>query len=177
MISAIFLLVGSVTGYFTDNLGIVIDPEMIRNIVMTDTREIFDLVNWGLFARIALLGVLPTIIVFLMPIRPAPILMRQVKLAGGATGAILLVAACVIPFGGSYASYVRAHKPLRFFSNPTYPIYSVIKLAIDSSKTAGDHTFRPRVETAITPPEDDAHELVIVIVGETARADHFGLNG
>ncbi|MDF2366482.1 phosphoethanolamine transferase [Sneathiella sp.] len=177
LVAALFLITGAVVGYFSDNLGIAIDKEMIRNILSTDAGEAGDLLNWSLALRVGLLGVLPALLLFLIPLKPVPLLARERRLAGAAIAALLLAVISMAPFGTSYASLFREHKPLRYFTNPTHPIYSAIKLAIDSGAGAVDTTFRTRVASANVPPEDAEHELVIVVVGETARADHFGLNG
>ncbi|PHQ69179.1 MAG: phosphoethanolamine transferase [Sneathiella sp.] len=176
-VAALFLLIGAIVSYYSDNLGIVIDTEMIRNILATDTNEMADLLNFGLITRVALFGILPTIIIFLIPIKPSSLLVRERRLAVTAVVAVLVALICVAPFSNAYASFLREHKPLRYFTNPTHAIYSVIKLAIDTSASAVDTTFKPRVKSAEISPEDESHELVIVVIGEAARADHFGVNG
>ncbi|WP_288900833.1 phosphoethanolamine--lipid A transferase [uncultured Sneathiella sp.] len=177
LVAILFLITGATVGYFSDSLGIAIDKEMIRNVLATDINEAGDLLNWGLIMRVGLLGILPSAFLFLIPLKPAPLVARQRRLAGAALIALLVGVLSMVPFGDSYASLFREHKPLRYFTNPVHPIYSVIKLAIDTGGGTMDTTFRPRVKTADIPAEDEEHELVIVVIGETARADHFGLNG
>lgn len=177
IVAVLFLMIGAVVGFFSDSLGIPIDQDMIRNVFATDINEAGDLLNWGLVLRVGFLGLLPSILLFLIPIKPAALFTRQRRLAGAAVISVLVAAVSMAPFGDSYASLFREHKPLRYFTNPVHPIYSAIKLAIDIGGGTVDTTFRPRIKTAIIPSDDAEHELVIVVVGETARADHFGLNG
>lgn len=177
LVAVVFLLTGAVVGYFSDNLGIAIDKEMIRNVLATDAGEAGDLLNWGLILRVALLGILPSAALFLLPLKSSPVIRRETRLVGAGITAVLLAVISMAPFGDSYASLFREHKPLRYFTNPVHPIYSAVKLAIDTGGGTMDTTFRPRVKTADIPAEDAEHELVIVVIGETARADHFGLNG
>ncbi|MZR31051.1 phosphoethanolamine transferase [Sneathiella litorea] len=177
LVAALFLITGAVVAYFSDTLGIIVDKEMIRNILGTDFHEAGDLLNWGLILRVGLLGFLPSILLFLIPVRKTSTLARQGRLATAAVAAVLMAGISMAPFGDSYASLFREHKPLRYFTNPTHPIYSAIKLAIDSGAGTIDTTFQSRVTSANIPPEDTEHELVIVVIGETARADHFSLNG
>ncbi len=176
-VAMFFLLLGSLVGYYTDNLGIIFDSEMLRNILLTDAREVLDVLNFGLFVRFTFLGVLPATAVFLASIKPSTFLVRQTKLIGTAVMCTLVAMVCVVPFSNTYASYLREHKPLRYFINPTYPVYSAVKLIVDSQSASVDQTFQNRVETANIPANDDSHELIIVVIGETARADHFGVNG
>jgi len=177
LVAASFLLIGALAGYYADSLGIIIDTEMVRNVLHTDPAEVSDLINTGIIVRTAMLGLVPALIVLFVPLRPMRLMRRQMTFALTAAAALLLTALCVVPFGDTYASYVRQHKPLRYFSNPTYPIYSTIKLALDSMKGAEDRSYQERVASASTPAEDPESELVIAVIGETARADHFSLFG
>lgn len=177
LVAVLFLLTGAVVGFFSDNLGIAIDKEMIRNVLSTEASEAGDLLSWGLALRVGLLGVLPSALLFLLPVRKTSIFTREKRLAIAGVAAVLLAIVSMIPFTESYASLFREHKPLRYFTNPTHAIYSAIKLAVDSGASAVDTTYRPRVAMATTPAADAEHELIIVVIGETARADHFGLNG
>lgn len=177
LIIAVFLLLAAAVGYFSDTLHLVIDDEMIRNILLTDPREARDVVTAGLAVRIVLLGILPVAALLLIRVRPQGLFRRQTGLAGTALSALLVVAAVIVPFSGTYASFFREHKPLRYYTNPTYPIYSAIKLATDAASAGTGQQFRQRVEAAAVPEDDASRELVIVVIGETARADHFGING
>jgi len=72
--------------------------------------------------------------------------------------------------------FFRENKPLRFYTNPSYYIYSAAKYVNHFIK----HDLVPLrimgLDARISPT--DAHrELLIMIVGETARADRFSLNG
>jgi len=177
VVVVLFLLVGAVTGHFSDGMSVVVDTEMIRNVFHTDAREVGDLVNWTLAGRVFLLGILPSAAAMAVRLRLLSPTKRQLMLASTAGICLLTITICVAPFGDAYASYAREHKPLRYYTNPTYPIYSAIKLAIDSNRVNVNSTYVTKVGSANIPPDDKSRELIIVVVGETARADHFGING
>jgi lipid A ethanolaminephosphotransferase len=177
LVLSLFLVLAAVAGHFADGMNIVIDTEIVRSALHSDLREAGDLVGWGLIGRVLLLGVLPALALFAVRLEPAPLMKRQLRIAGAAGAALLLAGVCVLPFGSAYASYAREHKPLRYYSNPTYPIYSAIKLVIDSGAAGVDRSYVTKVASAALPPDDPMRELVVVVVGEAARADHFGING
>ena len=83
----------------------------------------------------------------------------------------------VLLFGSFFASFAREHKPLLSYVNPTYPIYSAVKFAHSQFAAPSDKTIAPIGVDARIPREDPHRELIILVVGETARADHFSLNG
>ncbi|MEK9660268.1 MAG: phosphoethanolamine--lipid A transferase, partial [Alphaproteobacteria bacterium] len=176
-VAALFLIIAAGAGYFSDGMSVVVDTEMIRNILHTDVREVSDLVHWGLIWRLLVLGAIPLGLVFAVPLRPSSLVRRQLAIAVTAGTALLAIVVCVLPFGGDFASYAREHKPLRYYTNPLYPIYSAIKFSIDAGRSKVERKFVTRVASANVPADDHEHELVVVVIGETARADHFGING
>lgn len=172
----VLLLLSSFAAYFMDSYNTVIDASMLNNVVHTDVAEASDLVSWKMGVYFLLLGVLPSLFVYSVRLKPLTVkreLLSSAKIFGGALGLSLIV---IVVFGSFYASFFREHKILRYYSNPTFYIYSVIKYAGQNIETA-DLPFVTVGEDAAIPPEDQDRELVIMVVGETARADHFSLNG
>lgn len=56
------LLVSSVSAYFLDSFGVVLDRDMLRNVVQTDVSEALDLITPRLLAYFVLLGVVPSLL-------------------------------------------------------------------------------------------------------------------
>ncbi len=177
LVATLMLLVAAPAAYFMDTFGTIIDTEMVRNVLETDVNEAGDLMSSGFLVKLVLLGILPAIVVWILPMKSRSFLRRELMLAATAGIALVVALACMLPFSDAYASFFREHKPLRYYTNPTYPIYSAAKFLVDSNKTATDQPYQEVVDKAEISAEDESHELVIVVVGETARADHFGLLG
>ncbi|MFZ9528646.1 MAG: phosphoethanolamine transferase, partial [Burkholderiales bacterium] len=76
-----------------------------------------------------------------------------------------------------YASFLREHKELRQRANPVYFMSSAMKFARQSFESTSNRPMVVVGADAVIPPTDLTRELVILVVGETARADHFSLNG
>ena len=177
---AFYLLASSMAAYFMSAYSTVIDQTMLENTLQTNASEAGDLFSTSMLLYLLGLGVLPAWYV----------LRRMPKTAGFVTelraktlfslcllvGMVLLI----VPFTSQYASFFREHKSLRFYANPTYFTYSAIRLA--SSKIKG--SAGPVVVQAVAPdaalndePPQHPKELIVLVVGETARADRFALNG
>jgi lipid A ethanolaminephosphotransferase len=173
-----FLLVSSVLAYFTGKYGTVFDYRMIANVLETNRAEAGDLFNVQLLAYVIVLGVLPSLAIYRLRLRhpdwKAETLGR-LKLAGGALATVALMQA---GFGGHYAGLMRDHGELVGKVTPTYALYSTAKLAVRSVPRAAVAQAHVSVGAdARLPPSDVHRELVIMVVGETARADHWSLNG
>lgn len=171
-----FLLLASVLAFFTNEYGIVFDHRMIENIFETNITEARDLFSLPLAFYVLLLGVLPALFVWKAPISDRDwrsALLARTKLAGAA---LALVIGLYFGFSAQYASMFRMQRHLWVQLNPTQALSSVVKLARISLKSRK----LPHVilgADAMTPPKDPDRELVLMVVGETARADHFSLNG
>lgn len=174
----LILLLSSLAACFMDSYGIVINTEMLRNAAQTNMAEARDLLNFRLLAYFVVLGVIPAIAVARIPLRWRG--MRVEALARGKLLAlvVLLMVGTVLTFGGFYASFIRQHKSLRFFTNPATYIYSAARIAGGAFAARDDQAVAVIGPDAHIAAGDAAHrELFILVIGETARADRFSLNG
>lgn len=172
-----FLVLAAIAAYFMDTFGVVINEGMLANVAATQHAEVRDLLSGRLFGYAMLLGVLPGLAIW-----RAPLLWRGWRLELLArlklvAAALALVLVPIAVFGAFYASFFREHKTLRMYANPGYFTYSAIKLAagLAASASAGKPTAIGL--DARIAPADEHRELVILVIGETARADRFSLNG
>lgn len=173
----LLLLIGASSSYYMNRYNIVIDTTMLTNVIATDSKEVKDLVSLKLVLQMLFLGLLPAWLVWRTRIECAPFLRecRNRVLMVMATSLLALLSAT--PFGADYASFFREHKLLRYYANPVTAIYSTIRFISDAAASAQDAIRAPLGLTAHIPVTDLDRELVILVVGEAARADHLGLNG
>lgn len=174
----IFLLLGAAgVSYFMNAYGIVIHSVMIQNTLETDVHEAGALVSAELLGYLFLLGVVPAIVVSRCRIvyqKPGRELWRRVKVI---SLALLLAIGLIFSLSAEFASFFRNHKDVRQMANPLNFIYAGLAFA-----AAADAPI------VVKPIATDAHlnplglaqtkpTLLILVVGETARADHFSING
>ncbi|MDP2285189.1 MAG: phosphoethanolamine--lipid A transferase [Pseudohongiella sp.] len=168
--------VAAAGSYFMNSYNVIIDSAMIQNSVMTDSREVFDLLSPRLLLYMALLGVLPAFLVFKLRVRcksPLREITARFKLI-----AVLLVviAGNLFLMADQYTSFIREHKELRYYMNPLTLIYSSVKYV----SSVAEASTGPRVaigEDAFIDRDSQTRKLVVLVVGEATRADHWSLNG
>lgn len=171
------LLLSALAASFMDSYGVVIDVGMLRNAAQTQTAEVRDLVNFRLLLYLLALGVLPAFGLTRIELlwRGWRVeLVARLKLLGAA---LLALVGIVLVFGSFYASFVREHKPLRAHANPGYWVYSALRYVSAGGERHADRPPLPHALDARVPVGDKERELLVLVVGETARADHFSLNG
>lgn len=176
-ILAFFLIASSQAAYYMDQYGIVIDTVMIDNIVQTNLHEAAGLLNMNLVIRTFFLGLLPAW--FVLRNTPAAQGFKAELISKIALLILLIlgIGAVVAPFAAGYASFVREHKMTRMFSNPIYFTYSGVQYLTQKFKSTEVVRLKQTATDAVEIGPEHKNELIILVVGETARADRFSLNG
>jgi len=171
------ILLSAMAGHYMSSYGIYIDAGMVRNVISTDWREATDLA--GLDMIWPLLVSAPAIaMVWFVRLRSrrwsraviARIVLLVAMLAMGAVGALTSFQ--------QLSSFIRNEREVRYLVTPANVLVSLSKVV--SEDTPG----RARVQA---PIGEDAKQLpaaagrkprlLILVVGETARAANWGLNG
>jgi lipid A ethanolaminephosphotransferase len=176
----VFLLVASSSAWFINEYGIVIDKAMIQNVFETDVREATELLNWRLVLFVALTAGLPSLLVARVQIRFPAGARGLAQRAGTFAGALALAALLLVLLFKSLAPAVREHRELRYLLTPTnvlqalngylrnrwstpVPLQQIGRDAVKGNRWAGAGHARRTV--------------TVIVVGETARAANFSLNG
>ena len=176
-ILAIYLLVVSQAAYYMDKFGVVVDVSMLDNIMQTDVREFAGLLTMSLVVRTLLLGIIPAWLVikyFPKSVSGFAEILPRLRVLGIL---LLLLIVVVAPFSGGYASFIRQHKATRFYANPIYSTYSIVKYVDQQINIAKVVPLKHIAQDAKKLGSSGKPELMVMVVGETARADRFSLNG
>ena len=174
----VVLLISSLTNYFMNSYNVVIDESMIRNMMQTNLDESLDLVTLKQVLYFIFLGLVPSWYVYKIKLVSQDYKTEIVSRFKLIILSIIVIVLNVFLLSKHYTSFAREHKPLRYTVNPEYWIYSTGKY-INKTFNNGPIVVRPIGEDAkiIKSSDTNRSKLVIMVVGEAARADHFSLNG
>lgn len=175
---AVFLLViGAAVGYFMSNYGVVVDASMIRNVAETDAREASPLITSAFFVHLAGFGLLPAVLVLLAPLGGIG-WRRELKVRAAAMlGTTLVLIGMLYANYGPVSFFGHENHTLRMQINPVYPLYALLRYwtrADDRPPPIREPLPANRATAASTSGKPT---LMIFVMGETARADRFSLNG
>ncbi|XOV89213.1 MAG: phosphoethanolamine transferase [Pseudomonadota bacterium] len=173
---ALVLLVAAPVAFFQDRLGIVIEEGILRSILATDSREALDLMSLELVVRTVLLGVVPAWLLFRLPRSR-----RSLARSAGATAVLMGAAAlvmivCVLGYSSTYTNLIREHKIVRYYSNPLGTIVAVVGTLADEVRNSRSVAHTQIATDAELVPAARPR-LVVMVLGETARAGNLSLNG
>lgn len=167
----------ALANYFMNSYNIVIDTTMIQNTLETDLRETGDLFSIKLLLYVLFWGVLPSLLIYFLNVRHGTIGRELIAKASLLTASLVLSLGLILLSSEHFATFFRENKILRYYTNPLTYIYSggaYLSEHMGSSKAVEKQSIGM---DAHIPAHDSARELTILVVGETARADHFSLNG
>jgi lipid A ethanolaminephosphotransferase len=173
-----FVLAAAGINYFALAYGAVIDSTMMVNVLLTDTREVRELFSLRLIATIAVLGILPALLIARTRLAWAPPLTQTRRNTLLVISAIVVMVVAVIAQFQDMASLMRNHKQVRYLITPLNAVYALIDISIKPAQRQ-DGPVLPLgrdAQLAAARPGDKP-PFIIIVVGETARGDHFALNG
>jgi len=178
--SVIFVLfIATFAAYFMKTYGIMIDRSMIKNVLAIDVGDASELLNVKMLYYLVVLGVIPSFLVLRSEIRYKPFVRELFMVLGAVLTSMVVVVVVLVLFYKDYISLGKNYNYVRHLINPVGSIYEVASY-VKRTVTSGKVVVRPIGEDARmakTWQERGKKNLVILVVGEAARARNFSLNG
>jgi len=174
----VFLVSAAFGAHFMSTYSVVIDPTMMLNVVQTDPAEVRDLLSWRLAAYVLLLAVLPLLLVWRTPLVRLSVGAQVWRNLAAAALALVVLAGLVMALYADLSGTMRNHRTLRYMVNPLTSFYSLGVVVHEANRKppGPPQTIGADASIAARPPGAKP-PLLLLVVGETARADHFALNG
>jgi lipid A ethanolaminephosphotransferase len=171
------LLLSAFVGFFMSEYKILIDPSMIQSVLETDRREVRDLVTLPLVRHVALFGVAPSILVALVPLGTVGWGKDMIYRAGLVTASFATLALAVYVSYQDLSAFTQRHRHVRMLMNPGYPIYALVQNIRGMSPQRRSEKVLAPAAARLPRASRDKATLFVLVIGETARADRFALNG
>lgn len=175
----VILISAAFASYFMTAYGVVLDKGMIQNTLETDIGEAFELLNARLLLYLLLLGALPSFVVYKLKIQYKPFFRQLISNLVVIALSFVLIGILVFVNYGEYSTFFRSNRHLRHLINPTNFIYA-LSSNLKRSFSNKDVIVKPIGEDAklLTGwQERGKKNLIVLVLGETARAANFSLNG
>lgn len=164
--------------WFMDRFGTIIDVDMIRNAVQTTPSEAGHLITPAYLLHMTLFGLMPALLVCWVRVEYRNFFSKVKWNLAAIIPLVLVGLACGVSSARSIASVTRLHKDLILTLNPFLPIGSAVAftLASEADKNIVGQPLGTDAKTAFSLASGRPRVLVIV-TGETARAENFSLGG
>lgn len=176
--ACVLLVTAAVCSYFMDSFGTLIDKSMIMNVARTDLAEASDLMSGAFWTHVAVFGLIPAAFVWKVQLHRDGF-WKEFRTRAALLMLLLTVQAAVLGLQYNELSFWgRENRSVAVLINPVSPInsaYSYLR-----------HQYREHHAAPLLRIASDATRaavagsrplLVVMVVGETARAQNFQLDG
>ena len=176
---ALFVIASSALAYFSNNLGIVFDQDMLLNMAETvrdnNVAEALELASAPLLLHVFTFGVVPALLLQFVRVQPRQLLkelgVRVVVLLAG----FVLLAGISLPNYRYITYFARENSDLKLKVTPIYPLISMVRITRDYLHPKPP--FHVIDAAAFQRSSGTRKSIGIMVVGETARADRFSMGG
>lgn len=172
------VFIGGFAAYAVNTLGVLITSDQIQNLMQTDIAEARDTWSWHLVTWTLGMTVLPIIVILMMKIKPEPIIRQLLHKLIALAVSLAMVLGLLFVFYVDFAAIFRENRELKGMISPQNMIAS---FASYYKKKAPKENLPLMVygEDAVMKKAQNSSlpKLMVLFVGETARAENFSLNG
>lgn len=175
----LLLLASAITTHFMLTYRVVLDTSMLTNVLQTHPAEARDLLNGSLLVTVLVLGVLPSIWLWLTPVRGVHWVHRLGQNLAAVVGAGVVAACTVLAAFQPLSSTLRNHHHVRYLANPLNLVNALGQIAARPLQI-DESVLLPLAED-VRPGTSYATQarapLIVLVLGETGRSGNFGING
>lgn len=171
-LSIFFVICSGMSLYFIFQYGIPIDKGMLINVMQTDTKEAKALLNHKMLIHILLFIIIPTYLIVKTKIKYQKFskeFLRRLVICSIIT--VVTLTATALQYR-RVATFIRENKPNMGYLVPNNYINSVVKIVKMQFKK-DDKIFPVDLEASFQ--DKNQKTLVVLVIGETARAKNFSL--
>lgn len=174
----VLLIATAFVAYFMNQYGVMIDVGMLRNALETDVAETRDLLTLKMAGYVLLLGAVPVWLLWHVPIRWRPARREILSKSAVVAGSLAVLAVVAFAYFQTFASVARNHRELRFLLTPVNYLQATSSYFKRlNTKPATLEKIGNDAKLGSAWAQRTRKSLTVIVVGETARADHFSLNG
>ena len=174
---ALLFLVTALAVHFMDQYTVYFDPDMVRNVLHTDCKEAEELLTLGLAWPLLLHFALPTLLVWRLRLEKRPAGRALLVRVLGLLLAVLVAAGAMVASFQDLSSLMRNHTELRHLITPGNYLASTARVFLDDRKASGPRTPVGSDARVVGRAATAKPRLLVVVLGETVRAQNWGLNG
>jgi lipid A ethanolaminephosphotransferase len=174
------LVIASACGaYYMRTYAVILDPSMVRNVLKTDLHEAAELMSGSLLGFALLWSVLPLAFIWSVRLRrrpwPGTLMVRSISVVAALFVGILIV----LPVNRDFTSLMRNHREMRYLVTPGNLIYGLAIHSVAEMRDAGGPREPVGTDARLVRvnPGDSRPRVLVLVIGETARAANFSLFG
>lgn len=178
IVATVLIVLSAFSSYFVYQLGVDINQGQITNVMQTDVREVLDLISWQAVQWALFVLILPCVVLRLIRLKPQPLKQQLLHKLLASIGALLVIVGIVFIYYNQFAPIFREHRHLKDKLNPNNAISSLISYSKRSIHFKPKPLLHYGTDASLQPTAAAAPvRVMVLVIGETGRAESFSLNG
>ena len=170
-VTAVLLICNALGLYFMVTYGIEIDRSMIANILNTDSRETAELLHISIVPYVVFLGLIPALFIMLVGVR-AP---RRIWRLAGSVGSISVLVVWIMATSFTVLWY---DKHASRMGSKILPWSYIVNTGRHFNRATMDNRTQVLLPNArFIAESSSSKDVVVLVIGEAARADRFSALG
>lgn len=176
---ALLTLATASAGYYMNAYGVVLDPSMLRNVLRTDVAEARELLGSAWLVHMLLYAAAPLLLLWRVQVVRRPWRRAGMVRLGTLLLAAAVLVGAVLAESQPFASLMRDPKEVRYRITPANLLGSVGSVVAAEARGAALPRQVIGAYAAAGPSWAAWRKplVVLLVVGESARASNWGLNG
>ena len=180
-LSILLIICNSAILYFMKTYNVLFDDVMLLNVIETDTKEAFELINLKLVIHNIIYAIIPILLVLKIKIKYNEKVIKNIMQKVICCTISIIVAILLILLNyKNISSVVRQNKELKYAILPVNYFASVVSISkVYFKKIKYGTEINKIAQNAVfdLKSKNGKKNLVVFIVGEAARWKNFSLNG
>jgi lipid A ethanolaminephosphotransferase len=178
-VALVFLVfVAAAADFFMGQYGVLVDSDLIASVFETTKTEAGQFLSWQYLASLVLFALAYSVVIWRLRLAPIPWKQRLWQAVKYLAANLLFIGLLGASSYKEYASFFRNNRQVRHMFNPVNSLYETghyvqrvyfprdktfLRIGLDAERIGPVNPLRKR--------------FVVFVLGETARADHFSING
>lgn len=171
------ILTSAVASWFMDRFGVLVSVEMIRNAAETTRAEASNLITPALAWHVVKFGLLPSLAVAWVRVEHRPFIAKARRNAAFLVPLLLIAVVAASMQMRLLIITSREHRDWLASLNPVAPIVSAVRYATSTKAEKNIVVQTLGADAHLVAAAGRRPRVLVVVAGETARADNFSLGG
>ncbi|QTD34821.1 phosphoethanolamine transferase [Pseudomonas fluorescens] len=175
----LLFMVSAGVAYFMSQYGVMIDAGMFRNFAETNATEVRDLLSLKLLAYIVFLGVLPSWLLWKVPVNYRRWHRELLSKVVVSVASVAVIGGVALANYQGLSSLFRNHHEIRLMLVPSNYIGASAGYLREQVASAQQPfvTIGEDAQRNVAAQNHPRKSLTVLVVGESARAENFGILG
>ena len=171
------IVISALASYFMVRYGVFFDATMVHNVLHTHVGEAREMLSPALLPHLALYAVAPLVLLWRVRVERTPLMRAALTRAAWLLGALGVGVTALLLVYQPFASLMRNHREVRYLITPGNVLVSLATVLGRETRAAAAPRQPIGLDAKLGSAKRRKPLVVVLVVGETARAANWGLNG